>query len=78
MTDLTPLNQFAHHGMLASYHYADDSAKEWGMAVEEVSKAMQLYQAHPELREAMRATAENFLWALDFKRKAEAIDNETA
>jgi hypothetical protein len=77
MPDPTPLKEFTHYGMQASYHYADDSAKEWGLAREAVSKAMLIYRAHPECREEMRAAGKEFLWAMDFKLKAEKIDNET-
>ena len=69
------LKQFIKLGKDASYHYADDSGKEWGLANGCVRQAMELYKANPELRALMREEARGFLWASDFTRQANEIDN---
>lgn len=62
------VEQFKDHGMSASYHYADDSCREWGAGDREKSKAMKLFNDNPDLQDDMSKVAEKFLWAPDFKR----------
>jgi hypothetical protein len=49
------LEQFKSLGMSASFHYADDSCREWGQAKIEELEAMQLYFRNPDLRRNERA-----------------------
>lgn len=62
--DMTPLEAFEKAGMNASYHYADDSGKEWRLGRDEQSKAEEIFAANPELQEQMKAIATKFLWSM--------------
>ena len=62
------LDKFDELGRSASFHYADDSGKEWDLARKDKEAAEALFIAHPELRDEMIAIARNFLWSLDVKR----------
>ena len=64
------LNQFDHAGRQASYHYADDSTREWKQGDDWKKKALDIYDAHPELHLRMRVIAHGFLWSLETERKA--------
>jgi hypothetical protein len=59
------LQQFKDHGMSASFHYADDTCKEWALASRRESAAMKLFDSHPELQDEMRVIASDFLWTLN-------------
>lgn len=59
------LEQFKKHGMDASYHFADDTCKEWAFAYIEKEKALTLFNDHPELQPEMIEIAKSFLWTLD-------------
>ena len=72
------LRAFESHANSASFHYADDSGKEWGSARSRKRQAMALYESHPDLREHMRPIGERQLWALDFRREAAKIDEGKA
>lgn len=56
------LKQFKEAGMNASYHYADDSGKEWKLGAEESRKCYALAKAHPELLPQMWEIARGFLF----------------
>lgn len=75
---MSALEKFKAHGNRASFHHASDYGNEHRLAYSEESAAMDLYQANPELRDQMRGIAKAFLWAGNFSRKADAIDEEVA
>ena len=50
----------------ASFHYADDSTKEWSLGDEAKHAALEIFDAHPEFHEEMRAERE--LWSLERER----------
>jgi len=75
---MTVLEEFKKHASAASFHYADDSGKEWGSARKRKDQAMQLYRDNPELRADMREIGKKQLWAYDFKNLAEEIDGQAA
>lgn len=58
------LDKFYTLGNNASYYYADDNCKEWGLAKQLEKQAVGLYNDHPELREQMERIAKEFLWSL--------------
>ena len=68
------LEEFKRLGDLASYHYADDSCKEWGLAGAAKNAAMKLYYAATvEQQEQMKVIAKGFLWSLTLE--VETIKN---
>lgn len=56
--------QFETAGNQASYHYADDSGREWGSGHAAKAVAMQLYWDNPELQAELAEIAKGFLWSL--------------
>ena len=60
----TLLAEFENLGMSASFHYADDSGKEWGLAKKDQDQAIILYHDHPELQVEMMKISKGFLWSL--------------
>lgn len=64
MNDKEKLEAFDKHGRSASYHYADDTGKEWGTAKIEERKARNLFADNPDLQEDMKELATKFLWSL--------------
>lgn len=58
------LEDFKSAGMQASFHYADDSGKEWGRARTLQNEAMQMYRDNPDLQDEMKTIAKGFLWSL--------------
>lgn len=48
----------------ASYHYADDTGKEWGDAARDEYDARNLYKNHPELKEDFDMIMRNQLWSM--------------
>jgi hypothetical protein len=72
------LEQFKSLGMSASFHYADDSCREWGQAKIEELEAMQLYFRNPDLRPQMKEISKGFLWAYSAEKAMKEIDeNDT-
>ena len=67
--DMSILDCFRKHGMQASYHYADDTCKEWDSGDAEKRKALKLFDDNPALQGEMRETAKTFLWAYTFKQE---------
>lgn len=62
---MTKLELFKDYGNTASYHFADDSAKEWNKGYEYQEKAQRMYDAaDSETQEDMRDIAIHFLWKL--------------
>ena len=60
-----PLDDFVFEGLAASFHYADESTKEWTMGKRREENARKIFEAHPELHAEMREAAKKFLWRLD-------------
>ena len=58
------LEQFKDLGISASFHFADDSGKEWNIAHREQGIALALYRDNPALQDDMRKIAKGFLWSL--------------
>lgn len=63
------LEQFKEHARACSYHYADDTCKEWGLAAREKREALRLFDINPELQAEMREIMNGELWANEFKRE---------
>lgn len=62
-TDEEILAEFDSLGGTASYHYADDSGKEWRAGDQLKEQALALVKAHPELRDEFLRIGERFLWS---------------
>ena len=58
------LIKFKRHSSRASYHYADDTCKEWGLAKQDKDDALKIFDANPEMQEEMRDIAKDELWSL--------------
>jgi hypothetical protein len=58
------LEKFREDGMQASFHYADDSCKEWGNANRLERECLKVFDNNPELQDEMRVIAESFIWKL--------------
>ena len=69
------LENFKTCGMDASYHYADDSGKEWHLAYPLVDKCMKLVKEHPEFHEEMREISKKFIFSMTFPEKDEPTGN---
>ena len=63
------LENFKELGEKASYHYADDSGKEWSLGNKAKLECLEIFDANPDLHNTMRAIAKGFLWSLGFERK---------
>jgi hypothetical protein len=73
---MTPLQRFGKYAAAASYHYADDSTKEWVLARRAKDNAMKVYRAHPDLWEQMDAIGKDQLWGREFIRLSDEIKSE--
>ena len=62
------LDKFKDLGNSASFHFADDSGREWDRAWDQQRAAEALFVQNPELRDEMIAIARGFLWTLDVKK----------
>ena len=62
------LDDFKKHGMKASFHYADDTGKEWGSGDAEKRKALAIFDANAAMQGEMRELAKQFLWTLCLDR----------
>ncbi len=62
------LKSFKEAGIDASYHWADDTCKEWPQARAMQNKAMDIYWDHPRLQPEMREIAKGFIWTYDFEK----------
>ena len=60
---LAILSSFEQHGKDASYHYADDSGKEWQLGTLERDKALDIWRSHKYLTEEMKVIGKGFLWS---------------
>ncbi|HLF12078.1 MAG TPA: hypothetical protein VJA26_12765 [Gammaproteobacteria bacterium] len=59
---------FKNLGNTASYHYADDSTKEWNLGHKAEDEALAIFDANPNLETELRSVARGFLWSLTSKR----------
>lgn len=74
---LAILSSFEQHGKSASYHYADDSGKEWHLGALERDKALDIWRKHKYLTEEMKVIGKGFLWSFTTFAEAEiARDKE--
>lgn len=62
------LIEFNRHGQNASFHYDDDSNKEWHIGDEEKRIALEVFDAFPALQAEFRKIARNFSWSLELER----------
>ena len=62
------VRDFVTHGKDASFHYADDSGKEWGQGDIDKRAALAIFDAHPEMEAKFREAAKGFLWSLSSER----------
>jgi len=65
-----PLENYFSLARKASFHYADDSGKEWDLAGKAKRAALEIFDAHPELHKEMRAI--QTLWSLTKERPVES------
>ena len=63
------LEQFKKLGMDASFHFADDTGSEWGLAYRDQEKALDLYLKNPSLQEEMKEIAKGFIFSLERELK---------
>lgn len=63
------LEQFKKAGLDASFHYADDTGKEWHLAYPLVEKCMKLAKEYPELHTEMAEIAKHFIFLMSFKNE---------
>ena len=63
---MNALEEFTKHSNSASYHYADDSGKEWNLADTAKRKALEIFDANPELHDEIRKVVS--LWSLNMAR----------
>jgi len=72
MTDSELANDFVEefnlHGKVASYHYSDDTGKEWVLGDRHKTLALIVVDSHPDLQPEMREAAKGFLWSLSMER----------
>ena len=64
------LIKFKRHASRASYHYADDSCKEWDLAKQDKDAALKLFDDNPDMQAEMRGLAKDELWSLSSERPA--------
>ena len=62
------LDNFKKAGMSASYHYADNTGKEWGAAHKLERECLNMFDANPDSQDEMREIAKGFLWSLNSTR----------
>jgi len=65
------IKQFETLGLSASYHFADDTGKEFRQGTLKKRAALKLFDDNPELQNEMRVVAGGFLWSLASERKQE-------
>lgn len=68
-TVMDPLEAFKRLARSASYHFADDSGGEWQLGYREKTRALAVFDQHPEFQDKMREAAQGELWASDFNRE---------
>lgn len=68
------LQKFKSAGMMASYHYADDSGREWSLGSACEEQAMKLVDTHPELLDDFKEIGKGFLWSFVDACKRRGID----
>ena len=61
------LEEFKKAGLDASFHYADDTGKEWHLAYPLVDKCMKLSKEHPSLHTEMKEIAKHFIFLVSFQ-----------
>lgn len=62
------LIKFKRHASRASYHYADDTCKEWDLARQDKNDALAIFDANPEMQDEMRKIASTEIWSLSKER----------
>ena len=65
---ITLTERFKELGMQASYHYADDTCKEWGAGDKAKHQALKIFDDNPALQPELRKIAADFLWTLEIDR----------
>jgi hypothetical protein len=58
------VKQFKDLGFKASYHFADDSGKEWHLGNDLQKQAMDLFFANPDDQAEMLEISKEFLWSM--------------
>lgn len=59
---------FKAYGLTASYHFADDSGKEYSQGSAAKKQALDLFDQFPKLEPVFREVAKGFLWSLEIDR----------
>lgn len=65
-----PVEEFRKYANAASFHYADDTCKEWDEASRFENRAMQIYHENPDHHEEMNKIGKSQLWGMTFCSKA--------
>ena len=65
MNSIEIVKLFKDLGNRASFHYADDSCEEWGIARKCETQALNLFDNNEHLQDEMREVAKGFLWRMD-------------
>ena len=69
--DETKIQQFKQLGFSASFHFADDTGKEFNKGIVKMREALQVFDDNPALQPAMREVGRGFLWSLNRERPGE-------
>lgn len=69
---ITLTERFKELGEKASYHYADDTCKEWGLGDKAKAQALFIFDSNPKMQPELRKVATGFLWTLSIDRPDEA------
>lgn len=62
------LAKFKQRSSSASFHWADDTCKEWDLAKREQNAALKIFDDNPGLQDEMREIANGALWSLSKER----------
>ena len=73
MNDSDVIKEFQRLANSASFHYADDSGREWPLGKADENEAMRLYHGYPHLQSEMDCIGNMQLW--NFKKRANKPDN---
>ena len=71
MTCNSIVEEFKKCASSVSFHYADDSCKEWGLAKKGKKAVFKLWDDNPELHDEMLEVMSKQLWAREFKSDLE-------
>ena len=59
------VSKFRELANTASYHFADDSGREWQSGYAAQRQAEELFAQYPEFQEDLRQAAKSYLWSFN-------------